>query len=166
MTEFHDGPSDGTTINGEPPPPRRSWIRENWYRDVWLIVITALLVISLLSFEGTQNDFEDQQKVLVQLARTNRVISGKLCKVVINVHDANKVKAKSERRRLQQTRIYLQHLDPGEENSNLTQRVRAGLPNTISDVKAAKKSERATRPPKECLQRAREISKTKEGHAQ
>lgn len=130
-------------------------LRENWYRDVWLIIITALLATALASFESNQNDIEDQQEDTAAVVKSNRTLSTNLCKVVINVHSANRDKLKSNRHRLRTVRSYLRHLDPEDVGTNLTKQVRKTLPSAISDVKADVKTLNATRPPQECLERTR-----------
>lgn len=142
MTETHDGPSEGTTINGEPPRQRR-FVRENWYRDVWLFAITLLVVGALIAFQDNQNDLE-------KVVNDNSVLNTKLCKVVIDVHDANVARMQAQRTRLIETRNYLRNLAPDEVGSTLVKRVRANVPNVIAELHAAQKTEVATRPPKQC----------------
>lgn len=150
--ETHDGPSDGTTINGEPHNPKRRFIRENWYRDVWLIIITALLAGALLSFENEQDkgnrERHDLEVITAKLSHTTK----QLCSVVINAHEGNIIQLQSAENRLTQTRNYLNTLTPEEEGSALSQRVRDNLPNVVTDVQVAKKQEVATRVPNECVE--------------
>lgn len=135
-----------------------SWrhrLPERWYRDVWLVVASILLGLAFWLFASILDDFEKQQDHLTRVAHQNRVTTRALCVLVVNVHEASKLRLVSERRRLQQSRGFLRTVSPAEEANNpeLIRRVRVGLQSSRTDVIAARKSAEATKPPATCVRK-------------
>lgn len=126
---------------------RYVWVHrpENFYRDIWLLIISIVLWQSLVAFQAEQNRAKVQRDNL-------ETLGVQLCKVVVNVHNAQVADVQAKQDQLTQTLNYLATLTPEERinQAGLITRIRANLPTTRKAVENARKQEFATRPPAAC----------------